>query len=112
MEFSFFIYATSYNYFFVFIVSTTDFFPSAKIDALGEVVRAVEGRVEVYMDGGVRRGTDVLKALAMGARAVFIGRPVLWGLAYKGQEGVERVLKILREELKCAMMLSGVAIIN
>ncbi|CAI8021640.1 Hydroxyacid oxidase 2, partial [Geodia barretti] len=65
------------------------------IDALGEVVRAVEGRVEVYMDGGVRQGTDVLKALAMGGRAVFIGRPVLWGLAYKGQEGV---LEILKEE--------------
>ncbi|CAI8021632.1 Hydroxyacid oxidase 1 [Geodia barretti] len=81
----------------------------ASIDALGEVVRAVEGRVEVYMDGGVRRGTDVLKALAMGARAVFIGRPVLWGLAYKGQEGVGRVLEILREELKSAMVLSGVS---
>ena len=54
-----------------------------KIDVLREVVEAVEGRVEVYVDGGVRQGTDVLKALAMGARAVFVGRPVLWGLAYK-----------------------------
>ena len=54
-----------------------------QIDALREVVGAVRGRVEVYMDGGVRQGTDVLKALAMGARAVFIGRPALWGLAYK-----------------------------
>ena len=63
--------------------------------------------MEVYMDGGVRQGTDVLKALAMGARAVFIGRPVLWGLAYNGQEGVERVLQILRDEFKTAMMLSG-----
>jgi (S)-2-hydroxy-acid oxidase len=71
------------------------------------VVKAVEGRVEVYMDGGVRQGTDVLKALAMGARAVFIGRPVLWGLAYNGQEGVESVLQILRDEFKTAMMLSG-----
>ena len=71
------------------------------------MVKAVEGRVDVYMDGGVRRGTDVLKALAMGARAVFIGRPVLWGLAYNGQEGVERVLQILRDELNTAMMLSG-----
>ena len=53
-----------------------------QIDVLSEVVSAVEGRVEVYMDGGVRQGTDVMKALAMGARAVFIGRPVLWGLAY------------------------------
>ena len=67
----------------------------------------MEGQVEVYMDGGVRQGTDVLKALAMGARAVFIGRPVLWGLAYNGQEGVERVLQIFRDELKTAMMLSG-----
>ena len=67
---------------------------SAKIDALSEVVRAVEGRVEVYMDGGVRRGTDVLKAIALGARVVFIGRPILWGLTYNGEEGVERVLEI------------------
>ena len=71
-------------------------------------MKAVEGRgVEVYVDGGVRQGTDVLKALALGARAVFIGRPVLWGLAYNGQEGVEKVLQILRDELKTAMMLSG-----
>ena len=54
-----------------------------QIDALREVVEAVEGRVEVYLDGGVRQGTDVLKALALGAKAVFIGRPVLWGLAYQ-----------------------------
>ena len=56
---------------------------SSQIDVLPEVVRAVSGRVEVFMDGGVRQGTDVLKALAMGAKAVFVGRPVLWGLAYK-----------------------------
>ena len=54
-----------------------------QIDTLSEVVREVEGRVEVYLDGGVRRGTDVLKALALGATAVFVGRPVLWGLACK-----------------------------
>ena len=54
-----------------------------QIDALGEVVEAVKGRVEVYLDGGVRQGTDVLKALALGATAVFIGRPVLWGLSYQ-----------------------------
>ena len=58
------------------------YFP-LQIDVLSEVVRALQGRVEVYMDGGVRLGTDVLKALALGAKAVFIGRPVLWGLAYK-----------------------------
>ena len=68
---------------------------------------AVQGKIEVYMDGGVRQGTDVMKALALGARAVFIGRPVLWGLAYRGEEGVERVLEILRDEFRSAMMLSG-----
>ena len=57
------------------------FYP--QIDALGEVVEAVKGRVEVYLDGGVRQGTDVLKALALGAKAVFIGRPILWGLSYQ-----------------------------
>ena len=59
------------------------------------------------MDGGVRQGTDVMKALALEARAVFIGRPVLWGLACRGEEGVERVLEILRDEFRSAMMLSG-----
>ena len=67
----------------------------------------MKGQVEVYMDGGVRQGTDVLKALALGARAVFIGRPVLWGLTCRGEEGVEKVLKLLKEELRLAMMLSG-----
>ncbi|KAM7312816.1 hydroxyacid oxidase 1 [Ixodes scapularis] len=77
------------------------------IEALPEVVRAVRGRVEVYLDGGVRRGTDVVKALALGARAVFVGRPVLWGLAYNGQAGVSRMLEILREELDRALALMG-----
>ncbi|XP_040066042.1 hydroxyacid oxidase 1 [Ixodes scapularis] len=77
------------------------------IEALPEVVRAVRGRVEVYVDGGVRRGTDVVKALALGARAVFVGRPVLWGLAYNGQAGVSRMLEILREELDRALALMG-----
>ncbi|KAK3698762.1 hypothetical protein QZH41_014527, partial [Actinostola sp. cb2023] len=79
----------------------------ATIDALPEVISAVNGQIEVYMDGGVRLGTDVLKALALGARAVLIGRPVLWGLAYQGEDGVHKVLEILRKELKTAMMLSG-----
>ena len=57
------------------------------MDALEEVVQAVRGRCEVYLDGGVRRGTDVLKALALGARAVFVGRPVLWGLACEVRQG-------------------------
>jgi isopentenyl diphosphate isomerase/L-lactate dehydrogenase-like FMN-dependent dehydrogenase len=79
----------------------------ASIEALPEVVDAVAGRCEVYMDGGIRRGTDVLKALALGARAVLIGRPVLWGLAVNGAEGACHVLEILRKELELAMVLSG-----
>ncbi len=79
----------------------------AGIDALPEVVTAVAGRCEVYMDGGVRRGTDVLKALALGARAVLLGRPVLWALAVDGEAGVARALNLLKDELKLAMMLSG-----
>lgn len=63
--------------------------------------------VEVYFDGGVRRGSDILIALALGAQAVFLGRAVLWGIATGGQRGVERVLEILNEELKEAMMLTG-----
>jgi len=79
----------------------------ASIDALPEVVQAAGGRCEVYMDGGVRRGTDVLKALALGARAVFVGRPVLYGLIVDGEEGVQHVLEILRTELETAMALCG-----
>jgi 4-hydroxymandelate oxidase len=79
----------------------------AALDALPEVVAAVEGRCEVLVDGGVRRGTDVLKALALGARAVLVGRPVLWGLAVDGAAGVERVLSALKDELAEAMALTG-----
>jgi (S)-2-hydroxy-acid oxidase len=79
----------------------------ATIDVLAEVVKAVENRVEVYMDGGVRRGSDVFKALALGARAVFVGRPVLWGLAYQGEEGVRTMLRLLEEELYSCMALAG-----
>ncbi len=79
----------------------------AALDALPGVVEAVAGAVPVLMDGGVRRGTDVLKALALGARAVLVGRPILWGLAAAGQAGVERVLALLRAELEHAMALSG-----
>ncbi|XP_030195101.1 2-Hydroxyacid oxidase 1 isoform X1 [Gadus morhua] len=80
---------------------------SATLDALEEVVQAVRGRCEVYLDGGVRRGTDVLKALALGARAVFVGRPVLWGLACEGEKGVIDVLTLLKDELRLAMALAG-----
>ena len=79
----------------------------ASIEALPEVVQAVDGRAEVYLDGGIRRGTDVLKALALGARAVFLGRPVLYGLACGGEAGVSRMLDLLTEELRLAMALSG-----
>jgi 4-hydroxymandelate oxidase len=69
----------------------------------------VAGRGEVYVDGGIRRGSDVLKALALGARAVMVGRPVLWGLATDGANGVTRVLDDLRRELLEALALCGVA---
>jgi 4-hydroxymandelate oxidase len=80
---------------------------TASLDALPEVVAAADGRCEIYLDSGVRRGTDVLKALALGARAVLIGRPILWGLAVDGAAGAADVLKILRRELEFAMALSG-----
>jgi 4-hydroxymandelate oxidase len=77
------------------------------ISALPEVVDAVAGRAEVYVDGGIRRGTDVIKAISLGARAVLIGRPVLWGLAVAGESGVSAVLELLRAEIDLAMALSG-----
>jgi len=75
--------------------------------ALAEVVSAVEGRAEVYVDGGVRRGHHVLKALALGARGVFVGRPVLWGLAAQGAPGVRAVLDELAVDLERSMALCG-----
>jgi isopentenyl diphosphate isomerase/L-lactate dehydrogenase-like FMN-dependent dehydrogenase len=79
----------------------------AALDALPEVVDAVEPNVEVLVDGGVRRGTDVVKALALGARAVMIGRPYIWGLAVDGEAGVRNVLELLREEIRLALALAG-----
>lgn len=79
----------------------------ATLDALPDVVQAVAGRVPVLMDGGLRRGNDILKALSLGAKAVLVGRPPLWGLAAFGQPGVERVLWMLGAELKLAMALAG-----
>lgn len=79
----------------------------ASIHALPEVVEAVAGRAEVFMDGGVRRGADVLVALALGARAVLVGRAPLWGLAVDGEDGARRVLEILRAELELALALCG-----
>jgi 4-hydroxymandelate oxidase len=79
----------------------------ASIEVLPEVVEAVDGKCEVYLDGGIRRGTDVLKALALGARAVLIGRPLFWGLAVDGEAGVQAVLGMLRDELEMAMGMCG-----
>ncbi len=79
----------------------------ASVDVLAQVCQVVQGRVPVLMDGGIRRGTDVLKALALGATAVMIGRPYIYGLAAAGAAGVAHVLHILRAELEVAMALTG-----
>jgi len=79
----------------------------ATIDSLPEVVDVVRGRIPVIVDGGIRRGTDVFKALALGADAVCIGRPYVWGLGAFGQEGVARVMQILDSELEVAMRQAG-----
>lgn len=84
----------------------------ATIDVLPAIAEACRGRAEVLVDGGVRRGTDVLKALALGARAVLIGRPALWGLAVGGEDGVASVLELLRQELDLSLMLSGCPDVN
>jgi isopentenyl diphosphate isomerase/L-lactate dehydrogenase-like FMN-dependent dehydrogenase len=76
-------------------------------DALPAVVDEVGSELDVLVDGGIRRGTDVIKALAMGARAVLVGRPVLWGLAVGGEEGVRRVLELLLADLDTALALAG-----
>ncbi len=77
------------------------------IEVLPEVVEAADGRIEVYMDGGIRRGTDIVKALALGARAVLIGRPLFWGLAVDGENGLRAVLEMLRDELDATMGMCG-----
>ncbi len=84
----------------------------ATIEMLPIIAETVNGRVDLLLDGGVRRGIDILKAVALGAKAVLVGRPLLWGLAAGGQAGAEKVLTILREELELAMMLSGCANVN
>jgi 4-hydroxymandelate oxidase len=81
----------------------------AALDALPAVATAVAGRADVLVDGGIRRGTDILKALALGARAVLIGRPTHWGLAVGGEAGVHHVLELLRAELALDLMLCGLA---
>ncbi len=79
----------------------------ATIDVLAPIADALAGRGEIFIDGGIRRGSDIVKALALGARAVLVGRPVLWGLAAAGREGVATALRILRRELDAAMALCG-----
>jgi isopentenyl diphosphate isomerase/L-lactate dehydrogenase-like FMN-dependent dehydrogenase len=79
----------------------------ATIEVLSEAAAAAKGRMEVYLDGGIRRGADVVKAIALGAKAVFIGRPLFWGLAVDGENGVIRVLNILREEIEITMAKCG-----
>ena len=79
----------------------------ATIDALPEVLESVDGRIPVLLDGGIRRGTDVAVALAIGAEAVLVGRPALWGLAFDGEAGARRALEMLAEELRLALALIG-----
>jgi isopentenyl diphosphate isomerase/L-lactate dehydrogenase-like FMN-dependent dehydrogenase len=77
------------------------------IDALPEIVEAVRGRIPIFVDSGFRRGTDIVKALAMGAQGVCVGRPYIWGLGAFGQPGVERVMELLRVELRAIMQQVG-----
>jgi len=79
----------------------------ATVEVLAEAVAAAKDKLEVYLDGGIRRGADVVKAIALGAKAVFIGRPLFWGLAVDGEKGVVRVLDILREEIEITMAKCG-----
>jgi 4-hydroxymandelate oxidase len=79
----------------------------ATADALPRIAEKLQGRLPLMVDGGIRRGTDILKALAMGAKAILIGRPYLQGVAAAGSDGVARVIGILRQELKSAMALTG-----
>ncbi|XP_049393240.1 peroxisomal (S)-2-hydroxyacid oxidase GLO3-like [Solanum stenotomum] len=79
----------------------------ATISVLEEVVHVVQGKVPVLIEGGIRRGTDIFKALALGAKAVLIGRPVIYGLAAKGESGVKQVIEMLKNELEQTMALAG-----
>jgi isopentenyl diphosphate isomerase/L-lactate dehydrogenase-like FMN-dependent dehydrogenase len=80
---------------------------AATAELLPEVVEAVDGRIEVLVDGGIRRGSDIVTALAIGARAVLVGRPVLWGLAHAGEQGARHVLELFRDETELALALCG-----
>ena len=89
------------------LLPSDPFRQTGAIEFLPEIIEAVGGRVPVLVDSGFRRGTDLIKALAMGAQAVCVGRPYLWGLGAFGQPGVERVLDILRAETRAAMQQVG-----
>jgi isopentenyl diphosphate isomerase/L-lactate dehydrogenase-like FMN-dependent dehydrogenase len=84
----------------------------ASIEALPEIVAATAGRAQVFVDGGIRRGSDVVKAIALGAAGAFVGRPYLFGLAAGGQKGVERVLEMFRDEIDRTLALLGCARIS
>jgi 4-hydroxymandelate oxidase len=77
------------------------------IYALPKIAESINGKVDIFIDSGIRRGTDILKALALGAKAVLVGRPIIWGLASHGAPGVLSILSLLQEELKLAMALCG-----
>lgn len=79
----------------------------ATIEVLPMIARALNGRIPVFIDGGIRSGSDAFKCLALGATMVFVGRPILWGLACDGARGVEQVMRLLRDELELTMKLSG-----
>jgi 4-hydroxymandelate oxidase len=84
----------------------------ATIEALPDLIEAADDKLEVLIDGGIRRGTDVFKAIALGAKAVGVGRPIIWGLAVDGDQGAKRVLDILRKDFELTMRLCGCATIE
>lgn len=80
---------------------------AATIDSLEECVNAAAGRIPIHIDGGIRRGSDIFKAIALGAQHCWVGRVPIWGLAYNGQKGVELALNILKQEFEVTMALAG-----
>ena len=80
---------------------------ASTIEVLSDILEAVDSRIEVLIDGGIRRGTDVVKAIALGANAVGVGRPIIWGLAVDGEQGVKQILDILRRDFELTMRLCG-----
>jgi len=82
------------------------------LESLSLVKENTKNEIDILIDGGIRKGIDILKALALGAKAVMVGRPIMWGLTINGEEGVFQILDILREELKMAMALSGIALVK